>query len=215
MAGLCPTTTSRRSPPSTSSSGLLSLLKFVALSHHRLLPQFYSRLRGGAKKRKKKNYTTPKKIKHKHRKVKLAVLKYYKVRKREVRGFAFRMVWTLVNFENLTWFLRSLIITWSFKHSGWRQRQDQPSAPWVPCWGVRCWCLHGRPLRPSGAFLFLAWKMLKVAWCWPTGVFVFLYVEMVLSVFSCSTVANAVSPTCSTSPRTSRCLCHWKKLPRQ
>merc|ERR1712200_71756 len=30
-------------------------------------------------KRKKKNYTTPKKIKHKHRKVKLAVLKYYKV----------------------------------------------------------------------------------------------------------------------------------------
>merc|ERR1711936_175145 len=36
-------------------------------------------LRGGAKKRKKKNYTTPKKIKHKHRKVKLAVLKYYKV----------------------------------------------------------------------------------------------------------------------------------------
>merc|ERR1712018_135782 len=31
------------------------------------------RLRGGAKKRKKKNYTTPKKIKHKHRKVKLAV----------------------------------------------------------------------------------------------------------------------------------------------
>merc|ERR1711990_1215205 len=37
------------------------------------------RLRGGAKKRKKKNYTTPKKIKHKRRKVKLAVLKYYKV----------------------------------------------------------------------------------------------------------------------------------------
>ena len=40
---------------------------------------FGFRLRGGAKKRKKKNYTTPKKIKHKHRKVKLAVLKYYKV----------------------------------------------------------------------------------------------------------------------------------------
>ncbi|KAI8821835.1 ubiquitin-related domain-containing protein [Fimicolochytrium jonesii] len=37
------------------------------------------RLRGGAKKRKKKTYTTPKKIKHKHKKVKLAVLKYYKV----------------------------------------------------------------------------------------------------------------------------------------
>ena len=40
----------------------------------------FSRLRGGAKKRKKKNYTTPKKIKHKHRKVKSAVLKYYKAR---------------------------------------------------------------------------------------------------------------------------------------
>lgn len=38
------------------------------------------RLRGGAKKRKKKNYTTPKKNKHKHKKVKLAVLKFYKVR---------------------------------------------------------------------------------------------------------------------------------------
>lgn len=38
------------------------------------------RLRGGAKKRKKKNYSTPKKIKHKKRKIKLAVLKYYKVR---------------------------------------------------------------------------------------------------------------------------------------
>lgn len=37
------------------------------------------RLRGGAKKRKKKVYTTPKKIPHKHQKVKLAVLKFYKV----------------------------------------------------------------------------------------------------------------------------------------
>ncbi|TKR72807.1 hypothetical protein L596_020204 [Steinernema carpocapsae] len=37
------------------------------------------RLRGGGKKRKKKVYTTPKKIKHKKKKVKLAVLKYYKV----------------------------------------------------------------------------------------------------------------------------------------
>ncbi|XP_055457043.1 ubiquitin-40S ribosomal protein S27a-like [Psammomys obesus] len=36
------------------------------------------RLRGGAKKRKK-SYTTPKKNKHKREKVKLAVLKYYKV----------------------------------------------------------------------------------------------------------------------------------------
>jgi len=37
------------------------------------------RLRGGGKKRKKKTYTKPKKIKHKHKKVKLAVLKFYKV----------------------------------------------------------------------------------------------------------------------------------------
>jgi len=37
------------------------------------------RLLGGGKKRKKKNYTTPKKIAHKHKKVKLATLKYYKV----------------------------------------------------------------------------------------------------------------------------------------
>ena len=36
-------------------------------------------LLGGGKKRKKKVYTTPKKIKHKKTKVKLATLKYYKV----------------------------------------------------------------------------------------------------------------------------------------
>jgi small subunit ribosomal protein S27Ae len=34
---------------------------------------------GGGKKKKKRVYTKPKKIKHKHKKVKLAVLKYYKV----------------------------------------------------------------------------------------------------------------------------------------
>ena len=37
------------------------------------------RLRGGAKKRKKKTYTTPKRVPHKHKTVKLSVLKYYKV----------------------------------------------------------------------------------------------------------------------------------------
>ena len=37
------------------------------------------RLRGGAKKRKKKNYTTSKQTKHKKKKVKLSVLKFYKV----------------------------------------------------------------------------------------------------------------------------------------
>merc|ERR1711991_427320 len=39
------------------------------------------RLRGGGKKRKKKVYTKPKKIKKTHKKEKLAVLKYYKVEK--------------------------------------------------------------------------------------------------------------------------------------
>ena len=34
---------------------------------------------GGGKKRKKKVYTTPKKIAHKHKAVKLACLKFYKV----------------------------------------------------------------------------------------------------------------------------------------
>nr|XP_054110975.1 ubiquitin-40S ribosomal protein S27a-like [Callithrix jacchus] len=37
------------------------------------------RFHGGAKKRKKKSYSTPKKNKHKRKKVKLAVLKYYEV----------------------------------------------------------------------------------------------------------------------------------------
>ncbi|XP_065225776.1 ubiquitin-ribosomal protein eS31 fusion protein [Planococcus citri] len=46
------------------------------------------RLRGGAKKRKKKNYSTPKKIKHKKKKIKLAVLKFYKV---DENGKIFRL----------------------------------------------------------------------------------------------------------------------------
>merc|ERR1711941_60202 len=37
------------------------------------------RLRGGGKKKKKKTYTTPKVIKHKRKKVKLGILKYYQV----------------------------------------------------------------------------------------------------------------------------------------
>merc|ERR1712183_910782 len=36
-------------------------------------------LEGGRKKKKKKTYTKPQKVKHTHKKVKLAVLKYYKV----------------------------------------------------------------------------------------------------------------------------------------
>ena len=37
------------------------------------------RLRGGGKKRKKKTYTKPKKVKHVKKKVKLHVLQFYKV----------------------------------------------------------------------------------------------------------------------------------------
>lgn len=37
------------------------------------------RLKGGAKKKRKKTFTKPKKVKHKKKKVPLAVLKYYKV----------------------------------------------------------------------------------------------------------------------------------------
>jgi small subunit ribosomal protein S27Ae len=43
------------------------------------------RLRGGAKKRKKKTYNKPKKGKHVHRKVKLAILKFYKVEDGQVQ----------------------------------------------------------------------------------------------------------------------------------
>ena len=42
-------------------------------------------LEGGKKKRKKKVYTKPKKIAHKNKKVKLAVLKYYKVDPRTLK----------------------------------------------------------------------------------------------------------------------------------
>jgi ubiquitin-small subunit ribosomal protein S27Ae len=41
--------------------------------------QVLGRLDGGAKKRKKKTYTKPKKAKHVHKSVKLRVLKYYSV----------------------------------------------------------------------------------------------------------------------------------------
>merc|ERR1712141_168080 len=41
--------------------------------------EIVGRLVGGGRKRKKKVYPTPKKIKHKRKKVKLATLKYYKV----------------------------------------------------------------------------------------------------------------------------------------
>ena len=57
------------------------------------------RLRGGGKKRKKKNYTTPKKNKHKKKKVKLAVLKYYKVLCITVNSSWSFMIKVTMNFE--------------------------------------------------------------------------------------------------------------------
>lgn len=57
------------------------------------------RLRGGGKKRKKKNYTTPKKNKHKKKKVKLAVLKYYKVMCITVNSSWSFMIKVTMNFE--------------------------------------------------------------------------------------------------------------------
>ena len=43
------------------------------------------RLRGGGKKRKKKNYTKPKKIKHVRKKISLKILSYYSVQNDSVR----------------------------------------------------------------------------------------------------------------------------------
>lgn len=42
-------------------------------------------LRGGGKKRKKKTYTKPKKIKHVRKKIKLKVLKYYKIENGKIK----------------------------------------------------------------------------------------------------------------------------------
>ncbi|KAF7459234.1 40S ribosomal protein S27a [Cryptosporidium felis] len=52
-------------------------LEQAGISEHSTL--FVSRAMLGGAKKKKKNFTKPKKIKHKKKKVKLAVLKYYKV----------------------------------------------------------------------------------------------------------------------------------------
>lgn len=59
------------------------------------------RLRGGAKKRKKKSYTTPKKNKHKRKKVKLAVLKYYKVKNATRDALEFEFCAFLVSLKTL------------------------------------------------------------------------------------------------------------------
>ncbi len=66
------------------------------------------RLRGGGKKRKKKNYTKPKKVHSKHKNVKLATLKYYSVSKdgkverlRKASPYA-PGCWMAVHFDRLT-----------------------------------------------------------------------------------------------------------------
>lgn len=61
------------------------------------------RLRGGAKKRKKKNYSTPKKIKHKKKKVKLAVLKYYKVN--YLHCFYLLSSFSFLCWDNFYWYI--------------------------------------------------------------------------------------------------------------
>jgi ribosomal protein S27AE len=45
----------------------------------------FSKLIGGGKKRKKKNYTKPKKIKHLKKKIKLRILNYYSVREGKIQ----------------------------------------------------------------------------------------------------------------------------------
>merc|ERR1711977_414947 len=53
--------------------------KIMACSIQNFKPCLVLRLHGGAKKRKKKTYTKPKKKAHVHKKIKLRVLKYFKV----------------------------------------------------------------------------------------------------------------------------------------
>ena len=85
------------------------------------------RLRGGAKKRKKKVYTTPKKIKHKRKKTKLAVLKYYKVDgDGKIERLRRECPTETVSCALFPWLTRA-----------------------YPYLAVRCWCLHGRDAQPS------------------------------------------------------------------
>ena len=82
-------------------------------------------LEGGGKKRKKKNYSTPKKNKHKHKKVKLAVLKYYKVRPTDWQRSG--------HFPPLL--------------SGRRDRQDSSFTSRMSLEAVWRWCVYGCPCR--------------------------------------------------------------------
>lgn len=57
-------------------------LKEKKLANLKIVPILL--IRGGGKKRKKKNYTKPKKIKHIKKKIKLKILSYYSVNKDSV-----------------------------------------------------------------------------------------------------------------------------------
>ena len=58
--------------------------KSIKLVPNSFLKSSLLRLRGGGKKRKKKNYTKPKKIKHVRKKTKLKILSYYSVKTNNV-----------------------------------------------------------------------------------------------------------------------------------
>ena len=88
------------------------------------------RLRGGGKKRKKKVYTTPKKIKHKRKKTKLAVLKYYKV---DSDGKIERLRRECP--ADTVSSLQTALVTCLIANNVTLL--------------VRCWCLHGCPQGPS------------------------------------------------------------------
>ena len=88
------------------------------------------RLRGGGKKRKKKVYTTPKKIKHKRKKTKLAVLKYYKIDKDGgIERLRRECPADTVSFFSACFYCRQSRILMQFP--------------------VRCRCLHGCHARSS------------------------------------------------------------------
>ena len=84
------------------------------------------RLRGGGKKRKKKTYTKPKKVKHVHKKIKLRVLKFYKAS----RGRHVRASWrALLGSRGADSVATDVLCRWT---SPARSRSSARSAP-APC----------------------------------------------------------------------------------
>lgn len=113
-----------------------------------------ARLLGGGKKRKKKTYTKPKKIKHKHKKIKLRVLKFYKVGAL-LHGIAILVPGPQSSLNHP--FQHKTLLTWlsSWHHEpilhpciGGRLGQGAAAAQGVPSTHLRPWYLHGHPLQP-------------------------------------------------------------------